>query len=167
MPWSISATSILAGLWLIVLIPTLDGQALRRVLATPAGGLPVMLWALGLVGMLWADVSLAERLSGLGPFHKLLYIPLLIAQFQRSDRAAWLMVGFLGSCTLLLLLSFALVRASALAASVGLVIVVQNMVGSLFNSHLFDFTHGWTYVIGVGVAGGMMLRAAGTERSQA
>jgi hypothetical protein len=27
------------------------------------------------------------------------------------------------------------------------------------NSHLFDFTQGWIYVWGVGVLGGMMLRA--------
>jgi O-antigen ligase len=45
-----------------------------------------------------------------------------------------------------------------LPASVGLVIVVQNMVSSLFNSHLFDFTQGWIYVFGVGVAGGTVLR---------
>jgi hypothetical protein len=38
-------------------------------------------------------------------------------------------------------------------------VVVQNIVGSAFNSHLFDFLQGWTYVVGVGVAGGMMLRA--------
>ncbi len=43
-------------------------------------------------------------------------------------------------------------------ASVGLVVVIQNIVGSLFNSHLFDFTHGWTYVVGVGVAGGIVLK---------
>jgi hypothetical protein len=30
----------------------------------------------------------------------------------------------------------------------------------MFNSHLFDFTQGWTYVFGVGVAGGMVLRRA-------
>ena len=36
--------------------------------------------------------------------------------------------------------------------------VVQNIVSSLFNSSLFDFTHGWVYVWGVGVLGGMMLR---------
>jgi len=35
---------------------------------------------------------------------------------------------------------------------------VQNIVGSAFNSHLFDFLQGWIYVIGVGVAGGMVLR---------
>ena len=114
LPWSTSATGILAGLWLIVLVPTLDPQALRRVLATPAGGLPVLLWGLGLAGMLWADVSWAERLNGLNPFHKLLCIPLLMVQFQRSDRGPWLMAGFLGSCTLLLILSFALVTFPAI-----------------------------------------------------
>jgi O-antigen ligase len=36
--------------------------------------------------------------------------------------------------------------------------VVQNIVSSLFNSHLFDFTSGWLYVFGVGVVGGMVLR---------
>ena len=30
---------------------------------------------------------------------------------------------------------------------------------SLFNSHLFDFHEGWMYVLGVGVAGGMALKA--------
>ena len=43
---------------------------------------------------------------------------------------------------------------------IGMLIVVQNMVGSLFNSHLFDFTHGWIYVIGVGVTGGMVMAGA-------
>ena len=48
-------------------------------------------------------------------------------------------------------------RNNNLAAWIGLVIVVQNMTGSLFNSHLFDFVQGWTYVVGVGVAGGMAM----------
>jgi O-antigen ligase len=45
-----------------------------------------------------------------------------------------------------------------LPAWIGLVVVVQNFVSSLFNSHLFDFTQGWIYVVGVGVAGGTVLR---------
>ena len=45
-------------------------------------------------------------------------------------------------------------RNNNLAAWIGLVIVVQNITGSLFNSHIFDFVQGWTYVVGVGVAGG-------------
>jgi O-antigen ligase len=44
------------------------------------------------------------------------------------------------------------------AAWIGLSVVAQNCIGSLFNSHLFDFTQGWLYAFGVGVAGGMMLR---------
>jgi O-antigen ligase len=50
-----------------------------------------------------------------------------------------------------------LFRGNNLAAWIGLVIVVQNITGSLFNSHLFDFTQGWTYVVGMGVAGGMAM----------
>ena len=42
------------------------------------------------------------------------------------------------------------------AAWIGLVVVVQNFVSSLVNSHLFDFHEGWIYVLGVGVAGGMV-----------
>ena len=40
---------------------------------------------------------------------------------------------------------------------IGLVVVVQNFVSSLLNSNLFDFHAGWMYVLGVGVAGGMVL----------
>jgi O-antigen ligase len=40
----------------------------------------------------------------------------------------------------------------------GFLVVVQNIVSSLFNSHLVDFTEGWIYVLGVGVIGGMALR---------
>jgi hypothetical protein len=46
-----------------------------------------------------------------------------------------------------------------LAAWLGLVVVVQNFVSSLVNSHLFDFDEGWIYVIGVGVAGAMAAKA--------
>jgi O-antigen ligase len=51
-----------------------------------------------------------------------------------------------------------LFRGPGLPAWVGLVLVTQNVVSSLFNSHLFDFTQGWIYVFGVGVAGGVVLR---------
>ncbi|PSO23610.1 O-antigen ligase [Bradyrhizobium sp. MOS002] len=52
-----------------------------------------------------------------------------------------------------------LFRGDGLANWVGLLVVVQNIFTSLFNSHLFDFHEGWMYVIGVGVAGGMVIRA--------
>ncbi len=52
-----------------------------------------------------------------------------------------------------------LFRGDSLAAWIGLLVVVQNIFTSLFNSHLFDFHEGWMYVLGVGVAGGMVLGA--------
>jgi O-antigen ligase len=50
-------------------------------------------------------------------------------------------------------------RGGGLAGWIGLLVVIQNMLTSLFNSHLFDFAEGWMYVLSVGIAGGLMLRA--------
>jgi O-antigen ligase len=57
------------------------------------------------------------------------------------------------------LLHLLLFRGDGLANWIGLLVVVQNVSTSLFNSHLFDFQEGWMYVLGVGVAGGMVLGA--------
>jgi O-antigen ligase len=106
LPWSTSATVALIILWLVALLPTLDVGDVRRELTTAAGGLPVLLWVLAALGMLWADVPWAERIDGLGGFHRLLAIPLLLAQFRRSDRGACAAYAFLVSATLLLALSW-------------------------------------------------------------
>jgi O-antigen ligase len=50
-----------------------------------------------------------------------------------------------------------LFRDSGPLAWIGLVVVCQTIIGSIFNSHLFDVTEGWIYVWGVGVLGGMVL----------
>ena len=64
-----------------------------------------------------------------------------------------------------------LFRGGGLVAWIGLVVVVQNIFSSLFNSHLFDFHEGWMYVLGVGVAGGALLgerrRAAASAKNPA
>jgi hypothetical protein len=70
LPWSTSATSVLVVVWFLAWLPTLDVTALRREVASAAGGLPVLLWALGALGMLWAAVSWGERFEGLGSFHR-------------------------------------------------------------------------------------------------
>src|SRR5262245_56660375 len=109
LPWSTSATGILVVLWLTTLLPVLDGAAVRREVLSAAGGLPVLLWVLGAIGMLWADVSWSERIAGLSGLHKLLFIPLLLAQFRRSGQARWAIVGFLVSSVVLLAVSWVLV----------------------------------------------------------
>jgi hypothetical protein len=56
-------------------------------------------------------------------------------------------------------------RGEGLVAWVGLLVVVQNIFTSLFNSHIFDFHEGWMYVLGVGVAGGTLLMQGGRGAS--
>jgi O-antigen ligase len=47
-----------------------------------------------------------------------------------------------------------------LIAWLGTIIVLQNVLSSMFNSHLFDFTEGWIYVLGVAAAAGAASRSA-------
>jgi O-antigen ligase len=105
LPVSTSATGILVVLWLLVLIPSLDLRELRQIVATPAGGLPALLFLLGAVGMLWADVTWMARLDGLESFFKLLVIPLLFVQFRRSERGLWVFGAYLAACIAILLVS--------------------------------------------------------------
>jgi O-antigen ligase len=79
-----------------------------------------------------------------------------------SNAVQWGMVGVLVLYALWIahLLMF---RGEGLACWIGMLVVVQNMLSSLLNTHLFDFTSGWIYVLGVGVAGGMALAAKRTR----
>ena len=117
LPWSTSATAILAVLWLLALAPTLQWVDIRRELATASGGLPVLLFTLGLVGMLWADVALLERWKGLDSFFKLLAIPFLFIQFRRSARGHWVFAGYLISCIVLLVVTAIVMAVPSLALS--------------------------------------------------
>lgn len=106
LPWSTSAVGIAIAVWLVVLLPSLNAQALKRALVTPAGGFAIVLWCLGVVGMLWADVSWHDRFAGVGSFQRLLAIPLLLAQFRRSGNAMWVACGFFISSIALLIASY-------------------------------------------------------------
>lgn len=52
-----------------------------------------------------------------------------------------------------------LFRGNSAADWIGLVVVVYTVAASMSDSELFDAHRGWTYVFGVGVAGGAALRA--------
>lgn len=114
LPWSTTATGILLALWLVAALPTLELGALRREIESLAGGLPVLLWLLAALGLLWADVSWHERLGGFSSFHRLLIIPVLLAQFRRSPNGMRVLAGFFASVLVLLLLSWLLVVFPAL-----------------------------------------------------
>jgi O-antigen ligase len=102
LPWSTSVTSILLVLWVLLLLPTLSWSDIRQVLATPAGGLPVLLCLLALIGMAWADVGLHERWRAFVAFLKLPLIPLLLVQFRRSEQGLAVFAGYVAACVVLL-----------------------------------------------------------------
>jgi len=111
LPWSTSAAGILIAVWLVFVLAALDPASIKRELSTAAGALPVLLWCLAAVGMLWADVSWIERFQGLGSFNRLLMIPLLLAQFRRSEHGKYVILAFFISATIVLFVSFILVLA--------------------------------------------------------
>ena len=108
LPWSTSATGILLVIWLLAVLPTTTAGEFKREISAAPGGLPVLLFLLGAVGTLWADVTWLERWHGLDSFFKLLVIPILLVQFRRSDRGLWVFAAYLAACVALLLLSMAI-----------------------------------------------------------
>jgi O-antigen ligase len=81
--------------------------------------------------------------------------------------ATAIQLGFVGTVVLLAmwiahLLFFV---APGLPAGIGFAVVVQNIISSQFNSSLFDFTHGWVYVLGTGVLSGMVLRGGLNDKA--
>ncbi len=53
LPWSTSGVAIVALIWLVALIPTLDIRVFARSLTRPVCALPIALFALAVAGTLW------------------------------------------------------------------------------------------------------------------
>ncbi|MBR0714774.1 O-antigen ligase [Bradyrhizobium liaoningense] len=106
LPWSTTGTTIAIGMFVVALLFT-DLRALPQSLSRPISLLPVALFVLALIGTLWSEAAWPARLHGVGPAAKLLLLPLLFYHFERSPRGVWIFVAFLASCTLLMVVSFA------------------------------------------------------------
>jgi len=144
LPWSTSATGIIAVLWLLALVPTLDLPSLRRVVVIPAGGLPVLFVMLGAAGMLWADVPWAERFDGITSFIKFLFIPLLLHRFCRSDSARYVLIGFFGSCVALLAASWSFFAFGLSSKSAGIPVkdyISQSAMFTICALVILQFAH--------------------------
>src|SRR4029077_12707290 len=132
LPWSTSAVGIAIAVWLVVLLPTLSAASVKRELATAAGGLPVVLWCLGVIGMLWADVSWYDRFAGLDSLHRLLAIPLLLTQFRHSENCIWVILGFFISSITVLFASYVLLLGHSWSPNYGVPVHDTIFQGSLF-----------------------------------
>lgn len=106
LPWSTTGVLIVAMLWVIALIPTLQVRAFLRSLIRPVSALPIALCLLALAGTLWSDASWGARLYAIGPTAKLLMLPPLFYHFERSPRGVWVFTAFLASCTVLMAASW-------------------------------------------------------------
>lgn len=106
LPWSTTAVAIFIVLWLVVLLPTLNFREFYRQFKRPAYFLPLALFAVAVLGTLWADDTWAVRLQALSPVAKLAAIPFLLYQFERSRRGHWVFIAFLASCSILMALSW-------------------------------------------------------------
>jgi len=74
--------------------------------------------------------------------------------------AVAIQIGSLGAIVLVAMwiAHFMLFLGGSSAAWIGIVVVIENVVSSAVNSHLFDFSQGWLYVFGIGIVGGMVLK---------
>ena len=72
-------------------------------------------------------------------------------------------VGLVGGAILLAMwaVHFSMFVGSGFACAVGQAVVIQNFIGSLFNSHLSTVTQGMLYCLAVGLLGGIVQRARG------
>jgi O-antigen ligase len=105
LPWSTTYAALFLALWALA---TLAAREFKDQAPTPAATLPVALWMLAVIGMLWADAPPAERFNGLSSLFKLLAIPALFAQFRRSERGPWVLIAFVASSAILLAVSWGL-----------------------------------------------------------
>lgn len=106
LPWSTTAPSIFAGVWLLAVTPTIVWRDYARQLARPAYALPFAFLLLALAGTLWSDGDWADRLHAVKPMAKLVLIPPLLYQFRHSERGMWVPTAFLASCALLAVFSW-------------------------------------------------------------
>jgi O-antigen ligase len=106
LPWSTSLVGIFAAALLVSMAPFLDVEAFLQSLKRPICLLPIGLFVLAVVGMLWSDAPWGARLYAISPTAKLLVLPVLLFHFERSARGVQVLVAFLVSCALLLAMSW-------------------------------------------------------------
>lgn len=106
LPWSTSLVGIFGGIFVLTMAPTIEWRSFIDSLRRPASALPIALFALAVIGMLWSDAPWGIRSYAVGQVAKLLMLPLLIYHFQRSTRGMWVFWAFLISCVLMMLTSW-------------------------------------------------------------
>jgi O-antigen ligase len=107
LPLTTSGEAITVSIFAILALVTLDRARLVATLRSPAALIPILLFALMLIGVAWSTQPLFEAVKAAGNYAKLLLIPLLIATTFTPRQALQIAYGFLAACAILLVLSWA------------------------------------------------------------
>lgn len=107
LPFSTSGQAIAISVFAVLALLTLDRTHFVETMRLPAAWLPVALFALLLVGVSWSMLPFAAAIKWVGPYAKLLLIPLLLATAFTPKQALHIGYGFLASCVIILILSYA------------------------------------------------------------
>jgi O-antigen ligase len=107
LPLTTSGEAIAVSIFAMLALMTLDRARLVTTLRNPAAWIPILLFALMLVGVAWSTQPLFDAVKAAGNYAKLLLIPLLIATAFTPRQALQIGYGFLAACAILLVLSWA------------------------------------------------------------
>ncbi|MDB5653892.1 MAG: O-antigen ligase [Tardiphaga sp.] len=107
LPLSTSAQAITVSIFAVLALLTLDPARFHATLRRPAAWLPVALFVLIALGVLWSVQPIAPAAKWIGPYAKLLLIPLVMATAFTPKQAWQIGYGFVAACVILLALSWA------------------------------------------------------------
>lgn len=107
LPVSTSGQAIAVSIFVVLALLTLDRERFDATMRMPAAYLPVLLFALLVIGTLWSTQPIGPALKWVGPYAKLLLIPLVMASVISPREALQIGYGFLAACLILLALSWA------------------------------------------------------------
>lgn len=107
LPVSTSGQAIFVSIFVVLSILTMDRGRVLDTMRRPAAYLPVALVTLLLIGVCWSLLPLNTAITWVGPYTKLLLIPLVMASAFDERQALRIGYGFLAACLILLALSWA------------------------------------------------------------
>jgi O-antigen ligase len=106
LPFTTSGQAVAVSVLAVLALLTLDRDRLMETLRAPAAWIPLLLFAFLLVGVSWSMQPIGPALKWVGPYAKLLLIPLMMATSITPKQAIQIGYGFLASCIVILAISY-------------------------------------------------------------
>jgi O-antigen ligase len=105
LPVSTSGQAIALSIFVVLAILTVKPEEWLATIVTPAAAIPVGLFVLMVIGMLWSPTPFAPG-GGVGHYAKLLLVPVAMACAFTPRQGLQIGYGFLAGCLVVLVLSF-------------------------------------------------------------